>query len=373
MINILPTAWNDTSMRMILAALTSLSFSLFFGPRFIRTLFALKVGQPIALRGDAVILAELHKNKKNTPTMGGILMIAATLTSLVLWMDLANACTGILFLTMTILGTLGGIDDFFKLYYKNSKGLSAARKLFIQITWALFVIIYLHCSDTTVQDFSQNSTPLLSIQEFSRQLYLPFMKEPLYIFSGFGLIALWAFFVFVIVGASNAVNLTDGLDGLACGSVAFAIIPFALFAWASSNQEIAEQLHIAYMHDSGEIAVFLAALFGSCLGFLRFNSHPAKVFMGDIGSLSLGGILGVSSVLLGQTLLLGLVGGIFVIEAISVIIQVTVFRLRNKRRFFLCAPLHHHFEYKGWKETTVVIRFWIIGAILSIIGIVSLK
>ncbi len=178
---------------------------------------------------------------------------------------------------------------------------------------------------------------------------------------------------FVITGSSNAVNLTDGLDGLATGMVMLAAGAFALIAFVSNNIDLAQYLHILYIDGSSEIAIYLAALFGACLGFLWYNSHPAQVFMGDTGSLTLGAILGVSAVLLKRELLLGIIGGIFVIEALSVMLQVGYFKLCNKKRLFLCAPLHHHFEYKGWPETKVVIRFWIIGLMLAIVGIASLK
>ncbi|MDB6081276.1 MAG: mraY, partial [Chlamydiia bacterium] len=213
----------------------------------------------------------------------------------------------------------------------------------------------------------------LTLQEYTSRLYLPFFKHPILTFSGIGLVVLWLFFSFVIVGASNAVNLTDGLDGLASGLTIFVAAALAVFAFLSNHVEIAQYLNILYVEGSGEVGIFLAALCGGCLGFLWYNSHPAEVFMGDIGSLSIGGLLGVSAILLKREFFFGLVGAIFVAEALSVIIQVCSYKFFNKKRIFRCAPLHHHFEYLGWAESKVVIRFWIIGFLLSLMGLVSIK
>lgn len=378
-----PAAFSYTSTRVILATLTSLLFCLSLGPYFIRKLYELKIGQPIR-EENGFKLGELHKNKKNTPTMGGILMIVSMLLSLVLWMDLSSPFTWILLLTSIVLGILGGYDDYLKLRFKNSKGLSARKKLIIQLLWALMVTSYLQVPAVAeacpfkaplVKEYSANETAgkSLTLSEYSSRLYMPFFKEPILTFSGIGLIALWAFLAFVVVGSSNAVNLTDGLDGLATGLCILVSATLGIFAFLSNNADLSSYLNILYIEGSGEIAIFMAAFCGACLGFLWFNCHPAEAFMGDIGSLTLGGLLGVTSVLLSREFLLGLVGGIFVLEALSVILQVLSFRLRNKKRIFLCAPLHHHFEYKGWPETKVVIRFWIVGLILALIGLASIK
>ena len=202
---------------------------------------------------------------------------------------------------------------------------------------------------------------------------LPFFKEPFLTLKKWGWILGVIFVVFIITGSSNAVNLTDGLDGLAAGCLLMVSGVLALFAFLSNHIEIARYLNILYIEGSGEIAIYLFALMGACLGFLWFNGHPAQIFMGDTGSLALGGVIGLAAVLLRRELLLGIVGGIFVIETLSVILQVSSYKLRNRKRIFLCTPLHHHFEYKGWPETKVVMRFWIVGLILAIIGIVSLK
>ena len=214
---------------------------------------------------------------------------------------------------------------------------------------------------------------LISLKEYASRLYIPFFKESLVTASGWGVIFMAFFFFIVITGSSNAVNLTDGLDGLAAGCLIMVAGALAVVAFVSNHLEIARYLNILYVEGSGEIAIYLSALIGACLGFLWYNGYPAQVFMGDTGSLTLGGIIGVSAVLLKREFLLGIVGAIFVAEALSVILQVASYRLRNKKRIFLCAPLHHHFEYKGWPETKVVIRFWIVGLLFAIIGIASLK
>jgi phospho-N-acetylmuramoyl-pentapeptide-transferase len=324
-----------------IAAATSFLFCLFFGPFFIRKLYELKIGQPIR-QMQGFLLGELHRNKKDTPTMGGILIVASMIVSCLLWMDLSSPSTWILLFSTLVFALLGGIDDYLKLRYKSSKGLSASKKMAVQLFAAAGVIV---CQRLFLPSFRNDL------------LYCPFIQEPLFYFSGISLVLLWAFLAFVIVGASNAVNLTDGLDGLASG-----LCLFALFALAVCG------LYQGY----SEVAIFLAGGCGACLGFLWYNCHPAQVFMGDIGSLTLGGVMGVSAVLLKQELFLGIVGGIFVLEALSVILQVASFKFRNKKRIFLCAPLHHHFEYKGWPETKVVVRFWIIGLLLMCVGLSSL-
>jgi phospho-N-acetylmuramoyl-pentapeptide-transferase len=213
----------------------------------------------------------------------------------------------------------------------------------------------------------------LTLQEFASRIYVPFFKDHLFSISGIAISLVFLFMLFVIVGSSNAVNLTDGLDGLAAGCLIMVAACLGLVAFLSNNLDIARYLHIPYIEGSGEIAIYLSAFVGACLGFLWYNSHPAQVFMGDIGSLTLGGVIGVSAVILKKELLLGLIGGVFVVEALSVILQVLSYKYRNKQRIFLCAPLHHHFEYQGLAETKVVIRFWIVALLLAIIGIASLK
>lgn len=372
-----PAVFEYTSTRMMLSALTTLVLTIGLGPRFIKKLYELKIGQTIRLE-ECPLLGMLHEKKKDTPTMGGLLMIATMLVSLLLFMDLRSLFTLILFLTTVVIGFLGARDDYLKLKYKNTKGLSSKKKLIFQVGFAALIgfILYSPTVSTWLSSHSWITLPvakapggLLSLSDYLSRLYVPFFKEPFLVGGGL----MFFFFVFVFTGSSNAVNLTDGLDGLAAGALIMTASALALVAFLSNNADIAAYLNILYIEQSGEVAVYLSALCGAALGFLWYNSHPAQVFMGDTGSLSLGAIIGVSACLLDRQLLLAIVGGLFVIEALSVILQVGSYRLRNKKRIFACAPLHHHFEYKGWPETKVVIRFWIVALILSIIGIASLK
>lgn len=377
----------------MLAALTSLLFTIFIGPRFIRKLYELKTGQSIRVE-DCPLLAELHQKKKETPTMGGILILSSLLLSLVLWMDWQSSFTLILLVTTVWLGCIGGYDDYLKLKYKNSKGLSAKKKFLLQNSLSFLIALYLFWpaasekmhtghwfpppiakeQTTIIKDSKVEwNTTTLTTQNYMDRYYSPFLKDPLFILKGAGILFGILFTVFVITGSSNAVNLTDGLDGLASGCLVMSAGVLALFAFLSNHIEMSRYLNILYIEDSGEIAVYLFAMIGACLGFLWYNGYPAQVFMGDTGSLALGGILGVCAVLLRRELLFALVGGIFVAETISVILQVGSYKLRNKKRIFLCTPLHHHFEYKGWPETKVVMRFWIVSLILAILGLASLK
>lgn len=377
----------------MLAAVTSLALSIFLGPWFIRKLQTLKMGQPIRSEAeDCALLGKLHHKKKDTPTMGGILILFSMIVSMLLWMDLSNVFTLLLFLTTIVLGTLGAIDDYLKMREKTTKGLTARKKLLIQIGLSSLIALYL-LSPTIHQGLQmgrwfappsvkesvqppgggQSVLQPIPLSEYAARIYVPFLKDPVLSLTGAFVVLAGLFIIFVITGSSNAVNLTDGLDGLAAGCLIMVAACLALFAFVSNHAELARYLNIAYIEGSGEIAIYLSAFAGACLGFLWYNGYPAQVFMGDTGSLALGGILGVSAVLLKREFLLGLVGGIFVCEALSVILQVASFRWRNKKRIFRCAPLHHHFEYLGWPETKVVMRFWIIGLLLAIIGLASLK
>jgi len=383
----IPAVFFYSSTRMILAAITTLLITIFLGPRAIKLLFELKTGQSIRV-ADCPMLAELHKKKKETPTMGGALILCSMLIALFLWMDLTNVFTLILFVGTVWLGTIGMMDDYLKMKHKNAKGLSAKKKFGGQLIFSLLIALYLLWPAATnfvnrgvffpppiskQQLVKKESPKIQSTQETYTRYYIPFKKRPLFILSGLGVILGFFITFFVITGTSNAVNLTDGLDGLAASCILLVAAVLAVFAFLSNNGEIARYLHIPYIEGSGEVGVYLSAMFGACLGFLWYNGHPAQVFMGDTGSLSLGGILGISAVLIRKELLLALVGGIFVIEAISVILQVLSYRFRNKKRIFLCAPLHHHFEFKGWPESKVVLRFWIVGLILALFGFASIK
>ncbi len=372
---------------MILAALFSVGLTIFLGKPFIRKLYALRLGQPIRFAQDCPQLCELHGKKKDTPTMGGVLILSSIGVSLLFFMDLSHTFTWILLATLLILGGLGAYDDYVKLKKNNAKGISAKKKLLVQILFSCFLSLYLLWTPFT-EFFSFTKAPqakeflfhkkeeagsFLSTKEYASRIYLPFLKKPFLILQGPFFLLLFFMILFVVTGSSNAVNLTDGLDGLASGLLVLASSTFAVIAFFSNNVQIAKYLNVLYIEGSGEIAVFLTAMAGACLGFLWYNGYPAQVFMGDTGSLALGGSLGVCSVFLRREFLLALVGGVFVMEALSVILQVVSFRFRGKKRVFLCAPLHHHFEYKGWPETKVVLRFWIIGLFLSLMGLASLK
>jgi phospho-N-acetylmuramoyl-pentapeptide-transferase len=391
-----PAVFTYYSTRMLLAALTSLLFSVFLGPFFIRKLYELKIGQTIR-KEECPLLGKLHEKKQNTPTMGGILILFSMLVSMILWMDLTHVFTLILFVTTLFLGMIGGRDDYLKLKYKNTKGMSAKKKLFFQALLSLGIAAYFLYppasqaiemgkwfnipvikENTVIKSEGSGHSAIvtvktLSLKEYASRIYLPFFKDPVLVLQGVSIVIAAFLMFFVITGSSNATNLTDGLDGLASGCLILVAGCLGVIAFVSNHIQIASYLNILYIEGSGEIAIYLSALIGACLGFLWYNGYPAQVFMGDTGSLTLGGIIGVSAVLLRREFLLGLVGGILVAETASVILQVISFRFRNKKRIFLCTPLHHHFEYMGWPETKVVIRFWIVGLLLAIIGLASLK
>ena len=397
-----PLAFENISTRMMLAAITSLLISIMLGSRFIKKLYELKIGQSIRTVDCPLLDGKmLHEKKKDTPTMGGALILFSMIVSLILWMDLQHVFTLILLITTLVLGCLGGRDDYLKLKYKNAKGLSARKKMLIQIILGALIALYLlyppvsenlqmgnwfippvvkeqvHVTvnlDPSFADFKSQqmvtSHAQITLQDYASRLYIPFLKG--HVISICCLLA-GLFIICVVTGTSNAVNLTDGLDGLAAGCLIMVASCLALIAFISNNVDLAGYLNILYIEGSGEIAIYLSAFIGACIGFLWYNGYPAQVFMGDTGSLALGGVIGVSAVLLKKELLLVIIGGIFVAEALSVILQVCSYRWRNKQRIFLCAPLHHHFEYKGWPETKVVLRFWIVALFLAIIGMTSLK
>jgi len=387
--NPIPTVFTYASTRMMLSAITSLIITIFLGPFVVKKLYTLKIGQKIRTKEICPLLAQLHEKKKDTPTMGGVLILSSMLMSLFLWMDISNVFTLILLITTLWLGFVGGFDDYLKLKYKSSKGMPSKLKFFLQLIFAVSIAVYLlWFNSETIAKKEFLTKPLakehvtkiknitksinLTNKEYISRLYVPFFKKPI-ILNKIGLLFVFILIIFVITGTSNSVNLTDGLDGLAAGCLVMVAVVFALVAFLSNHIQMARYLNILYIENSGEIAIYLFSMAGACLGFLWYNGFPAQIFMGDTGSLALGGILGISAVLLRREFLLGIVGGIFVVECLSVILQVLSYRYRNKKRIFLCSPLHHHFEYKGWPEPKVVIRFWIIGLLLAIIGIASLK
>ena len=343
------------TFRAVAAAVTAFLVTLIFGNFVIRSLIALKLGQPIRAAAEVHRLAELHGGKQGTPTMGGVLVIGAVFVSSLIWARLDNRFVWLVLFSMIYLGALGFADDYLKITKKKSDGISGRFKLIFQIALAgIITAVFL-------------SSPLLEVQ--ARSLYVPFFKAPVIAnMSWFTFV----FFALVIVGSSNAVNLTDGLDGLAIGCTITVAFGYALLSYAAGNFRIAEYLQVPFYPFAGELTVVCSALVGAGLGFLWFNCHPAKVFMGDTGSLAIGGMIGVVAICCKQELLLIVVGGMFVIEAVSVILQVMSFKLTG-RRIFVMSPLHHHFELTGWKENTVIVRFWILSIIFVLLGLATLK
>jgi phospho-N-acetylmuramoyl-pentapeptide-transferase len=343
------------TFRATAAALTSLMLSFMLGPRTILLLTQLKLGQPLRLKSEVRELADLHSGKKGTPTMGGILIILTVTISSLLWCDPYNHLYWLVLGSMLFLGFLGFADDYEKVAKKNSKGIRGWQKLAAQLFLAVFVFVYLRI----YSDYPGASN----------RLYIPFMKTPVVV--DMGVLAV-VFFAVVIMGTSNAVNLTDGLDGLAIGCCISVALTYAIFCYVAGNARLATYLFLPLVSGAGDLAVFCAALVGSGLGFLWFNCHPARVFMGDTGSLALGGVLGVIAICVHQELALVIAGGVFVLEAGSVLIQVASFKLTGKRVFAM-SPLHHHFELKGWNESTVTVRFWIMSLVASLMALATLK
>ncbi|PYK56182.1 MAG: phospho-N-acetylmuramoyl-pentapeptide-transferase [Verrucomicrobia bacterium] len=343
------------TFRAIAAAVTAFLLTLIFGNFVIRILIALKLGQPIRGAAEVHRLAELHGGKQGTPTMGGVLVIGSVFVSSIIWARLDNRFVWLVLFCMVYLGALGFADDYLKVTKKKSDGISGRIKLIFQIALALIVTaVFL-------------TSPLLEVQ--ARSLYVPFVKTPVIANMGW---FTFVFFLLIIVGSSNAVNLTDGLDGLAIGCTVTVAFAYALLSYAAGNFRIAEYLQVPFYPFAGELTVVCSALVGAGLGFLWFNCFPAKVFMGDTGSLSIGGMIGVVAICCKQELLLVVVGGVFVIEAVSVILQVMSFKLTGKR-IFVMSPLHHHFELTGWKENTVIVRFWILSIVFALLGLATLK
>ncbi len=343
------------SFRAMMAAMTALVLTLVIGPWVIRKLTELKIGQPIRTAEEVHRLHELHLQKKGIPTMGGVLIILSVVVSVLLWARPDSMFVGLSVGTMVVLGGVGFADDYLKVVRKQSKGLSARAKLCFQFVLGVGVgvVLMLH-PDTYVT---------------AGQLLIPFYKHPLVMDMGLFAIGLVCL---VLMGSSNAVNLTDGLDGLAIGCTSTVVTVYAVIAYLASNIKYSAYLQLTHVPNAGELTVVCAALLGASMGFLWYNCHPARVFMGDTGSLALGGVIGVVALCLKQEFLLVIVGGVFVMEAMSVILQVASFKFTG-RRIFAMAPIHHHFELKGWSETTVVVRFWILSILFALIGLSTLK
>lgn len=335
------------TFRAIYASLTALLICLFLGPWVIQRLRKRQVGQYVRTDGPPA-----HMAKTGTPTMGGLLILFAVVTSTLLWADLTNFFVWVVLIITATYGAIGFVDDYLMQVKKQSKGLAGRSKILCQVAIGLLVTGLLYAR-----------------ADFDTCVRVPFLKD---VTPDLG----WGYILFstaVIVGTSNAVNLTDGLDGLAIGPVTVAAATYLVLAYVAGHVKIAQYLQLQYVAGSGELAVFCGALMGAGMGFLWYNAYPAQVFMGDVGSLPLGGALGAVAVITKHEILLALVGGIFVVETMSVIFQVGFFKVTNGRRIFRMAPLHHHFELKGWPEPKVIVRFWIIAIILGLVAISTLK
>ncbi len=353
--------FNYITFRAAGAAATAVLLSFLIGPRIIRFLKSKGVGQVVRAEGPAS-----HQSKRGTPTMGGIMILICTLLPTVLWAPLDNRYVLVAVLATVWMGAIGFVDDYLKFVQRKSRGLVARYKLVGQVTFGIVLGVYL-----LVQPLATNLQPNATTLPFFKYVLL-LMPPVIYV----------AFVTFVVTGASNAVNLTDGLDGLAAGLAAIAAGAFAVFAYVFGRVDMSEYLNVYYLRGSGELTVFCASLMGAALGFLWFNAHPAQVFMGDTGSLAIGGAFGTVSILLKSEFLLLMVGGVFAAETAAVILQTGVFKWRKWRRgreyaaqhrVFRMAPLHHHFEKLGWPESKVVMRFYIVGILCALFALSTLK
>jgi phospho-N-acetylmuramoyl-pentapeptide-transferase len=365
------------TFRAVMAAMTALIIGLVAGPYFIRRLTALKIGQPI--REYAM---QSHLSKSGTPTMGGVLILFSIAVSTLLWFDLSNRFVWIVLLVTLGFGAIGWVDDWRKVVHKDPEGMRSREKYFWQSLIGLVAALYLVFSVSEVNNlrvlqlFIEWVTSGFTVDLPPQAgLMVPFFKEISYPLGVFGFVVMT---YLVIVGSSNAVNLTDGLDGLAIMPVVMVGSTLGLFAYLTGNAVFARYLLMPHIPGAGELLIFCSAMAGAGLAFLWFNTHPAQVFMGDVGALALGAALGTIAVIVRQEIVLAIMGGIFVVEAISVMLQVGYFKYTKRRygqgqRLFQMAPLHHHFEKKGWKETQVVVRFWIITMLLCLVGLSTLK
>lgn len=338
------------TLRTVLAAMTSLIISFFAGPRVIRWLAAKKIGQAVRQDGP-----QTHLVKSGTPTMGGVLILISVGISTLLWADLRNRYVWVLLVITLGFGFIGWYDDWKKVVYRDPKGLASRWKYFWQSVIGLVVAIFLAATATVPAQL---------------ELIVPFFKSVSYPLGAIGFVVLT---YLVIVGTSNAVNLTDGLDGLAIMPAVMIAAALSIFAYVAGSSVFSKYLLMPYIPGAGELAVFLGAIVGAGLGFLWFNAYPAEVFMGDVGALALGGALGTVAVIVRQEIVLAIMGGVFVAETLSVAVQVLYFKATGGKRIFRMAPLHHHYELGGWKETQVVVRFWIITIMLVLVGLSTLK
>ena len=338
------------TLRTVLAAMTALVISFLAGPRVIRWLAAKKIGQAVRTDGP-----QTHLVKSGTPTMGGVLILIAIAITTLLWADLSNRYIWVVLIVTLGFGAIGWVDDWKKVVYRDPKGLASRWKYFWQSVIGIIVAVYLGMTATLPSQL---------------ELIVPFFKTVAY---PLGVIGFMVLSYFVIVGTSNAVNLTDGLDGLAIMPAVMVAAALAIFAYVAGNAVYAKYLFVPYVPGAGELCIFLGAMAGSGLGFLWFNAYPAEVFMGDVGALALGGALSTVAVIVRQEIVLAIMGGVFVAETLSVAAQVIYFKFTGGKRIFRMAPLHHHYELSGWKETQVVVRFWIITIMLVLVGLSTLK
>ncbi|GIU11633.1 MULTISPECIES: phospho-N-acetylmuramoyl-pentapeptide-transferase [unclassified Shewanella] len=336
------------TFRAILGLMTAMILSLWLGPKMIARLQLMQIGQVVRNDGP-----ESHFSKRGTPTMGGLLILAGVFISVLLWGDLGSRYVWVVLFVLGSFGLIGFIDDYRKVVRKDTKGLIARWKYFWQSAAALTIAVYLYASAASPGE---------------TQLVVPFFKDIMPQLGGFFIVLVY----FTIVGSSNAVNLTDGLDGLAIMPTVMVAAAFALIAYLSGHVQFANYLHLPYLPGAGELVIVCTAIVGAGLGFLWFNTYPAQVFMGDVGSLALGAALGAIAVLVRQEILLVIMGGVFVMETVSVILQVGSYKLRGQR-IFRMAPIHHHYELKGWPEPRVIVRFWIISLFLVLLGLATLK
>lgn len=336
------------TFRTAISIITAMLFTFVLGPWIIKRLRKLSVTQQIRDDGP-----QTHLGKSGTPTMGGILIILSIVLTVLLWGDLRNSYIWVMLVSLTAFGAIGLTDDYLKVTRKNSKGLRAWHKFGTQGAIALLIGLFLYMNPK---------------DPYADVLSIPFFKKWLFDLGWFYI----PFSVIVIISSSNAVNLTDGIDGLAIGLVAIAVLANGILVYISGNKNLAQYLQVLFLPGTGELTVFCGAMLGASLGFLWYNAYPAEVFMGDVGSLGLGGSLGTLAVITKHEIVLAVVGGIFVIETLSVILQVASFKLTGKR-IFKMAPIHHHFELKGWPEPKVIVRFWIVGIMLALLSLTTLK
>ena len=369
--------FNFITFRAVFATLTSITIGLVAGPSVIRMLTRLKVGQAVRTDGP-----QTHLVKSGTPTMGGVLLLISIAISTLLWADLSNRFIWVVLVVTLGFGAIGWVDDYRKVVFKDPKGMASKEKFFWQSLIGILAAVYLAFSVSTPSNDQFLNLFIKWVQSgftltlpTKADLIVPFFKTVSYPLGVWGFIALT---YFVIVGTSNAVNLTDGLDGLAIMPTVMVGSALGIFAYVTGNVSYAKYLLLPHIPGAGELLIFCGAMAGAGLAFLWFNAYPAQVFMGDVGALALGGALGTIAIIVRQEIVLFMMGGVFVVETISVILQVTYFKYTKKKfgvgqRLFLMAPLHHHFEQKGWKETQVVVRFWIITMMLVLFGLSTLK